>query len=111
MTTIHSAVVVLPYQHRQGAVAGLRAELRHLVELGSLLGRREADDLPYWDTLAITGPTRTTDAQGREWFEYTATVHAYSAERSPGATGSGRNARRARFTRVASGSRSRSGSR
>jgi len=88
MTTIHSAAAVLPYQHRQAAIAGLRAELRHLVELSYLLGRREADELPAWNTLVITGPTRTTDSQGREWFEYTATVHACSAERSPGATGS-----------------------
>jgi hypothetical protein len=88
MTTIHSAAVVLPYQHRQFAVAGLRAELRHLVQLASLLGRREADEQPDWDTLVITGPTGTRDAQGREWFEYTATVHAYPAGRSTGATGS-----------------------
>ena len=83
MTTIYSASAALPYQHRQGAAAGLRAELRHLVELGYLLGRRAADELPDWDTLVVTGPKETTDANGRVWFEYSATVQAHRpAERS-----------------------------
>jgi hypothetical protein len=88
VTTIYTTSAALPYQHRQGAVAGLRAELRHLVELGYLLGRRAPDELPDWDTLVVTGPKETgpketTDANGRVWFEYSATVQAHSpAERS-----------------------------
>jgi hypothetical protein len=88
VTTIYSASAALPYPDRQGAVAGLRAQLRHLVEVGSLLGRRAPDELPDWDTLVVTGPTEATDSHGRVWFEYTATVHAFSADRSPAATGS-----------------------
>jgi len=83
VTTIYSASAPLPYQHRQGAAVGLRAELRHLVALGYLLGRRAPDELPDWSTLVVTGPTETTDANGRVWFEYTATVRAHRpAERS-----------------------------
>jgi hypothetical protein len=83
MTTIYSASAALPYQHRQGAAVGLRAELRHLVELGYLLGRRAPDELPDWDTLVVTGPSEATDASGRVWFEYTATVHAHSLHERP----------------------------
>jgi hypothetical protein len=78
MTTIYTTSAALPYQHRQGAAAGLRAELRHLVELGYLLGRRAPDELPDWGTLVVTGPKETTDVNGRVWFEYSATVHAHS---------------------------------
>jgi hypothetical protein len=80
MTTIYSASVPLPYQHRQGAAVGLRAELRHLVELGYLLGRQAPGELPDWDTLVVTGPDESTDARGRVWFEYTATVRASRAD-------------------------------
>jgi hypothetical protein len=80
MTTIYSASAALPYQHRQGAAAGLCAELRHLVELGYLLGRQSPEESPDWDTLVVTGPTETTDARGRVWFEYSATV---SSRRQP----------------------------
>jgi hypothetical protein len=83
VTTIYTTSAALPYQHRQGAAAGLRAELRHLVELGYLLGRRAPDELPDWDTLVVTGPKETSDGNGRVWFEYSATVQAHSpAERS-----------------------------
>ncbi|UOY03762.1 hypothetical protein [Blastococcus sp. PRF04-17] len=81
MTTVYSASAVLPYQHRQGAAAGLRAELRYLVELGYLLGRQAPEECPDWTTLVVTGPTPTTDAQGREWFEYSATVTSHRADR------------------------------
>jgi hypothetical protein len=74
MTTVYSASAALPYQHRQGAAAGLCAELRHLVELGYLLGRQSPEESPDWDTLVVTGPTETIDARGRVWFEYSATV-------------------------------------
>ena len=80
MTTVYSASAALPYQHRQGAAAGLRAELRHLVELGYLLGRRAAEESPDWNTLVVTGPTQTTDAQGRVWFEYSATLSSRRQE-------------------------------
>ncbi len=83
MTTIYSASVPLPYQHRQGAAVGLRAELRHLVELGYLLGRQALDELPDWSTLVVTGPHESTDARGRVWFEYPATVRAARADARP----------------------------
>ena len=44
------------------------------MELGYLLGRQSPEESPDWDTLVVTGPTETTDARGRVWFEYSATV-------------------------------------
>jgi hypothetical protein len=89
MTTVYSASAALPYQHRQGAAAGLRAELRHLVELGYLLGRQNPDETPDWDTLVVAGPTESTDENGRVWFEYTASVSSRrDGQEPPGPAGS-----------------------
>jgi hypothetical protein len=65
-----TASAVLPYQHRAGATAGLRAELGHQIVDGAP-GR-----LPDWNTLVVAGPTESTDHRGRVWFEYTATVRS-----------------------------------
>ena len=80
LAVLVAVALVLALRLRAGSAPdverGLRAELRHLVELGYLLGRRAPDELPDWDTLVVTGPKETTDANGRMWFEYSATVHA-----------------------------------
>jgi hypothetical protein len=62
------ASAVLPYEDPRSAVAGLRAELRHLVASGVQPGR------PDWRTFAVTGPERTTDARGRVWYSYSAVL-------------------------------------
>jgi hypothetical protein len=66
--TTYLASAVLPYQHRAGAMAGLRAELRHQIT------GRETVEVPDWGTLDVTGPVECADARGRVWFEYRATV-------------------------------------
>jgi hypothetical protein len=49
-------------------VARLRAELRAAVAAGGQPGTAD------WRTFAVTGPERSTDARGRTWFAYTATL-------------------------------------
>jgi hypothetical protein len=70
------ASAVLPYEDPRSAVAGLRAELRHLVASG------EQPGTPDWRTFAVSGPERSTDARGRVWYAYTATLQGDEA-RSP----------------------------
>jgi hypothetical protein len=70
------ASAVLPYEDPRSAVAGLRAELRHLVASG------EQPGTPDWRTFAVSGPERSTDARGRVWYAYTATLQGAEA-RSP----------------------------
>jgi hypothetical protein len=62
---ILSASTALPYVHRERAIAGLRAELRHRLGPGEL-----AD----WSTLQVAGRDQELDRAGRTWFTYTATV-------------------------------------
>jgi hypothetical protein len=64
----YTASVVLPYRHLAGATAGLRAELGHQI------AHQQPGELPNWDTLHVEGPAECTDARGRAWFEYRATV-------------------------------------
>ena len=64
----HRASVVLPYQHCAGAIAGLRAELRHQIT------QRSPAELARWDTFAVYGPVESTDVRGRTWFEYSGSV-------------------------------------
>ena len=63
-----SATTALPYENLERATAGLRGQLRlQLLDGGD-------DGLPDWSTLQIAGPVTTTDARGRTWYEYAATV-------------------------------------
>jgi hypothetical protein len=62
------ASVVLPYEDPRRAVAGLRAELRRLVESGEQPGRAD------WRTFAVSGPERTPDTRGRVTYSYSATL-------------------------------------
>jgi hypothetical protein len=64
------ATTVLPYQHLERATAGRRAELRHQ------LLKADVHEMPLWDTIQITGPFESTDARGRKWFEYRASVNS-----------------------------------
>jgi hypothetical protein len=58
----------LPCEDPRRAVARLRAELRAAVAAGGQPGTAD------WRTFAVTGPERSTDARGRTWFAYTATL-------------------------------------
>jgi hypothetical protein len=58
---------VLPCPDPRSAAAALRAELRRLLEDGPE---------PDWTTFTMSAPVRSTDAHGRVWFCYTATVEA-----------------------------------
>ena len=62
------ASAVLPCEDPRSAIAGLRTELRRLVTSGEQPGD------PDWRTLAVSGPHRSTDARGRVWFTYSATL-------------------------------------
>jgi hypothetical protein len=62
------ASAALPCEDPRSAVAGLRAELRRRVASG------EQPGTPDWRTFSVTGPERTTDARGRVWYSYSATL-------------------------------------
>ena len=62
------ASAALPYEDPRSAIAGLRAELRHRVSSG------EQPGTPDWRTFSVAGPERSTDARGRVWYSYTATL-------------------------------------
>ena len=60
------ATTALPYDSRERAAAGLRAQLRlQAVDQGLIVD---------WTSFDVTGPTTAPDAQGRPWFEYRGTV-------------------------------------
>lgn len=61
----YSATTALPYPHLERATAGLRAELRHRLDVGEL-----AD----WSTLEVTGPAEVPDGLQRVCYEYRASV-------------------------------------
>jgi hypothetical protein len=63
-----SARAALPYEHRERAGAGLRAELRRQLLAADVHKR------PKWETFDVTGPTEFPDLRGRTWYEYRATV-------------------------------------
>jgi hypothetical protein len=60
----------MPYEHRERATAGLRAELRQQ------LLRARLHETPMWDTFVVTGPHEFKDLRGRTWYEYRATVES-----------------------------------
>ena len=64
----YRASAVLPYAHRERAVAGLRGQLRVMAVAGGTT--------PDWTTLAVEGPTMAPSLRGRTWFEWAATVEA-----------------------------------
>jgi hypothetical protein len=75
------ATAALPYDNRERAVAGLRAELRR-----QLLAAR-VHEMPQWETLVVTGPHEFADRRGRIWFEYRASVESRRPfDRSPSVT-------------------------
>ena len=60
----------LPYDNRERATAGLRAELRrHLLSA-------DVHEMPLWETFVVTGPHEFADLRGRTWFEYQASVES-----------------------------------
>ncbi len=58
----------MPYDNRERAVAGLRAQLRHMALTEGWT--------PEWSSLVLEGPTRTRSLHGAVWFEWTASVEA-----------------------------------
>ena len=62
------ATAALPYDNRERAVVGLRAELcRQLLAV-------DVHTVPLWDTFTVTGPREFADLRGRTWYEYRASV-------------------------------------
>ncbi|MCU1616971.1 MAG: hypothetical protein JWO98_4511 [Frankiales bacterium] len=47
------------------AAGALRANLR---------GQLAAEEIAHWDSLEVTGPTKSTDLRGRTWFRFEAAV-------------------------------------
>lgn len=66
-----NAIATLPTNDAKVARSALRGRL----ELMGAGGYGTAD----WATLEVNGPRQLTDARGRSWFEWTATVEVRSA--------------------------------
>jgi hypothetical protein len=56
-----TATTALPYDNRERATAGLRAELRR-----QLLAA-DVHEMPQWETFVVTGPHEFADLRGRIW--------------------------------------------
>lgn len=83
-----TATTALPYNDVGRATAGLRGQLRLLAV--------DRGHCPAWTTFSVSGPTQRTDARGRTWFEWSATVETEIASEygpSSGAPPEGRQQR------------------
>lgn len=65
-----SAATALPFEHRERATFGLRAELRR-----QLLAA-DVRVTPRWETFAVCGPHKFKDLRDHTWYEYRGSVES-----------------------------------
>ena len=65
-----NATTALPYDNRERATAGLRAELRRQLLVA------DVHEMQQWETFVVTGPHEFADLRGRIWYEYRASVES-----------------------------------
>lgn len=69
-----TAVVELPFDNLEQATAALQGHLRHMLTERLNIPAGQPVQVMDWETLAVDGPTRQIDPDGRSWLTYTGTA-------------------------------------